>query len=141
MIGRADNLKNIFGIAFSAGDEIYAGGDDGTVYVFRQDKVEDRKFAAESTSVQILGFVNKGDQVLLMTIGDEGKISFWEDSKLVNQSEIIDEEIKYRLGSENIILSPRAHCYREGTLILGFEQNLIMKLSISTGKVSFHPVH
>ena len=44
MMGRTDNLKNIYGIAFSSGDETVAGGDDGKVYYFRQDKVEEKNF-------------------------------------------------------------------------------------------------
>ena len=56
-----------------------------------------------------------------MTLGEGGKASFYEDSTLVDQRDIIDEEIKCRLGSENFCLSPRAFCYKEGTIIIGFE--------------------
>ena len=44
MMGRSENLKNIYGIAFSNQDETVAGGDDGKVYFFRQDKVEEKSF-------------------------------------------------------------------------------------------------
>ncbi len=62
----------------------------------------------------------KGEE-LLYTIAEEGKLNFWSADKLVESFELFDDEVKSKLGSENIKMKPKAFaCYKQ-TAIIGFE--------------------
>jgi hypothetical protein len=40
---------------------------------------------------------------------------------LIDSLELYDEEIKTKLGTENLNLKPKAFGYKDGILIVGFE--------------------
>lgn len=113
-------MSNIYGIAFQ-GDDTYAGGENGFVYIFRQDKVVDSKFKAELTGINCLGFIDRLDTTYLMTLSDSGKVSLWNESALAEQYELYDEEINCKLGSESLKLTPRSFGFKNDILIIGFE--------------------
>jgi len=65
-----------------------------------------------------------------MTLSDSGKVTLWNEAQMVKQYELYDEEINCKLGSESLKLTPRSFGYKNDTLIIGFEQNVIMKYDI-----------
>jgi hypothetical protein len=66
---------------------------------------------------------------LLVTLSENLKLTFWDGSEIVESIEIFDDEIKAELGVENLWFKPKALAYRDGTFVIGFEQNLIVKVT------------
>jgi hypothetical protein len=69
------------------GEDTIASGDNGIVYILRKDKVVDTKFKAHNSAIPCIGTVDKSEQKnLLLTISNEGIMSFWDDNQdLVEQ--------------------------------------------------------
>lgn len=72
-----ENLKNTYGVAFSGEDTLVAG-DNGLVYVFRKDKVADSKFKVSNSAASCLGMIQREGKEQMLSIGEEGKIAFWD---------------------------------------------------------------
>jgi hypothetical protein len=117
---KAETLNNVFDIFFSK-DDAFAAGDNGQYYTFRADKVADSNIQCENSSIHCIGMMQRNGEELLYTLAEEGKLNFWNKDQLVEKFELFDDEVKSKLGSENIKMKPKAFaCYNQ-TAIIGFE--------------------
>jgi hypothetical protein len=66
----------------------------------------------------------------MLTLAEEGKASIWDGQDILDQIDLIDEDIKMRLGTERLKLKPKAYAFYDGILVVGFEQNTIIKYNI-----------
>lgn len=67
-----------------------------------------------------------------MTIAEEGKINLWDGDELLDSLDIYDEDLKGKLGTEDLKLTPKTFCFRDGVMVIGFEQNIIIKFNLDT---------
>jgi predicted alpha-1,6-mannanase (GH76 family) len=72
----------------------------------------------------------------LLTLNEDGKVSFWNDENLVEQLDLIDDDIKTKLGTESLQIKPKSFAYNNGILIVGLEQNIIIKYNLDENFVS-----
>jgi hypothetical protein len=99
--------------------------------VLRKDKVVDSKFKAHNSCISSIGVVQRrSGQKQMLTISNDGKISFWEGMDLIEQISLIDEEINQRLGTENLKIKVKAFAYSNGILVVGCDNNLILKINL-----------
>ena len=58
IMGYSDGLNHIYGIVFQ-GENSYAAGDNGQIYIFNGERVANLKFKAENTAIQCLGTLTR----------------------------------------------------------------------------------
>lgn len=56
----------------------------------------------------------------MLTLGEDSKALFWNGQNLVDSFELQDDDIKAKLGTENLILVPKAYAYMDGVLVVGY---------------------
>lgn len=67
-----------------------------------------------------------------MLTEDSQKILIYGYKILNEQFDLIDQSVLTLLGSENLRLKPKACCARDNIVIVGFEQNTIIKYNLDT---------
>ena len=75
-------------------------------------------------------FIERKGSILLATLSEDGIIKLWLGNEIKEVIRIYDEEIKSDLGVEEIHIRPKTFTYSEGVFIVGFEQNLIIKINV-----------
>ena len=96
-----DDLKNIYAIV-NHDEKLYTGGDNGVIYVFNEENKLAKKFNASNVGLLCLTSIYKNGKSYLLTIAEDNKIQLWLGEDMAESLEIFDEEMRIKLGTENL---------------------------------------
>ena len=76
--------------------------------------------------------IERGGKQQLLSLTDDGRFGVYDGYELVEAGDFWDEDVKNKMGCENLKLKPKAVAWNKetNTLCAGFEQNIIIKMDL-----------